>query len=110
MILQRSWKLVEDLVEVLMVMFRFTDDALNRSMYWPSVRAEGDPYHELATIAPTFISLHASGAEVERTLTLQENIQGIHGISYGTETRHARLVLHKTRWSDPTPSDDEDDF
>jgi hypothetical protein len=97
----------------------FPDDSLNPNMYWRSMHAKGDQSHELSMIALRFISLAASEAEVERTLSLQKNIQGLHGTNYGTETLHARLVLHKTMDTfrrggqdvpDRTSSDDEDGF
>jgi hypothetical protein len=42
-------------------------------------------------------ALGSGEADVERLLSVQQHIQGVHGITCRTDTSHARAVLHEPR-------------
>jgi hypothetical protein len=50
-------------------------------------------WREMARIGVTYASIETSEAFLDRLLGEQKEIQGHHGVNFGTETFQARLVL-----------------
>jgi hypothetical protein len=75
----------------------FTDHvpqtSVNSDAHWREVHAMGADWRDLARIGVRYASIGTSEADVERLLREQKDIQGLHGVNYGTETLHARLCL-----------------
>jgi hypothetical protein len=66
-------------------------------LHWREVHARHPKWKDLARIGIRYASMATSEATVERILGEQQEVQGAHGVNYGTETLHARLVLrHET--------------
>jgi hypothetical protein len=59
------------------------------------MHTESDKFGELSIIALRFISLATSETDVERTLNLQQMVQGLHGTNCGSTMIGIRLLLHK---------------
>jgi hypothetical protein len=62
-------------------------------LHWRDVHARHPKWRDLARIGIRYASIATSEAAVERILGEQQEVQGLHGVNYGTETLHARLVL-----------------
>jgi hypothetical protein len=63
--------------------------------YWREFHGHSDELGCVAHVALCFITLGCSEADMERLISLQKGIQGIHGTNYRMETLHARAVLHQ---------------
>jgi hypothetical protein len=62
--------------------------------YWRKLFCQaGSVWQSASQIAMRFISAGTSEAEVERTLSRQKDIQGLHGTNFGTAILDARLTL-----------------
>jgi hypothetical protein len=64
---------------------------------WREVHSLGPEWHGLARLGLRCASMGTSEAEVERLLREQMQVQGVHGVNYGTETLHVRLGLRHDR-------------
>jgi hypothetical protein len=66
--------------------------------HWREVHLAQAKWADLARIGLRYASIGTSEASVERLLGEQKEVQGRHGVNFGTETLHARLVLrHEER-------------
>jgi hypothetical protein len=72
-------------------------DAIDPDAFWRRSHGLGNEYKEISCVSLGFITLGPSEGTVERLLSQQKTIQGIHGINYQLETIHARLTLHVSR-------------
>jgi hypothetical protein len=63
------------------------------NLHWREVHAIGEKWHDLARIGVRYASLATSEADVERLLGEREDVQGAHGVNFGTQTLDARLAL-----------------
>jgi hypothetical protein len=61
------------------------------------VRARHPDLRDFVGIGVRYVSAVTSEADVERILGEQQELQGTHGVNYGTDTLHARLVLRHER-------------
>jgi hypothetical protein len=71
--------------------------SLNPDQYWRRFRGRPDKLAPLVHVGIHFSTLGCSEADVERLLSAQKHIQGVHGTNCRTDTLHARLVLYKPR-------------
>jgi hypothetical protein len=62
-------------------------------LHWRTVHALGAVWEDLARIGVRYAAMATSEAEVERLLSVQKDVQGIHGVHFGTATLDARLFL-----------------
>jgi hypothetical protein len=69
---------------------------INPDEHWREVHSLGPEWCGLARIGVRCAWMGTSEAEVERLLPEQKQIQGMHGVNYGTETLHARLVIRRS--------------
>jgi hypothetical protein len=61
--------------------------------HWREVHAQSPAWRNLARIGVRYATIGTSEAEVERLIGEQQEIQGQHGVNFGTDTLHARLVV-----------------
>jgi hypothetical protein len=57
------------------------------------VHAKHPDWRDFARIGVCYASIATSEADIERILGEQQELQGAHGVNYGTNTLHAQLVL-----------------
>jgi hypothetical protein len=69
----------------------------NPDAYWREFHGRAGELKNLAHIALRFITLGCSEADMERTISLQKHIQGVHGTNYRLEIIGARAILHTRR-------------
>jgi hypothetical protein len=69
------------------------DTLTDEDIHWRTVHALGDKWKDLGRIGVRSASMATSEAEVERLLSVQKTVQGIHGVHFGTATLDARLFL-----------------
>jgi hypothetical protein len=61
--------------------------------HWREEYARNPEWKDLGRIGVRYASMRVSEADVERLIGEQQQIQGLHGVNFGTEMLHARLVL-----------------
>jgi hypothetical protein len=62
-------------------------------LHWREVHGRHPAWRDFARIDVHYASVATSETDVERILGEQQELQGAHGVNYGTDTLHARLVL-----------------
>jgi hypothetical protein len=73
------------------------DHDLTPDDYWREYHGQSTALGRLAHIALRFVTLGCSEADIERLLSEQKHLQGIHGTNYRMDTLQAREVLRETR-------------
>jgi hypothetical protein len=74
----------------------FTDEIPNApitsDLHWRRIHAIDETWTGLARIGVRYASIATSEADVGRRLGEQKDVQGFHGVNFGSQTLHARLV------------------
>jgi hypothetical protein len=73
------------------------DQGQHPDAYWRQFHGHSDALGRFAHVALRFITLGCSEADIERLLSEQRHLQGVHGTHYRTDTLHAREVLREVR-------------
>jgi hypothetical protein len=85
-----------DQIEEMLMRWLFPDEIPNApttsDLHWRRVHAINETWTGLARIGVRYASIATSEADAERRLGEQKDVQ-IHGVNFGTQTLHARLVL-----------------
>jgi hypothetical protein len=93
----RALDLNPDQIEEKLMPWLFTDEIPNTpttsNLHWRTVHAIDETWTGFARIGVRDASIATSEADVERLLGEQKDVQGFHGINFGTQTFHARLAL-----------------
>jgi hypothetical protein len=73
------------------------DEGQHPDAYWRQFHGCSDACGRFAHVALRFITLGCSEAEIERLLSEQRHLQGVHGTNYRTDTLQARELLRERR-------------